>query len=121
MKNLACICVLLLLAGCSHNNITYSDGIGLETTLNPNTYTFGFNFRYGKIFTATVRENAEIEMLGDGSGTADNASSTSATASGGVKIKIGNQVTGYYVDALGAGATPEQIQEYMKQSEKNSK
>ena len=60
-------------------------------------------------------------MLGDGSGTADNTSSASATASGGVKIKIGNQVTGYYVDALGAGATPEQIQEYMKQSEKNSK
>ena len=108
---LVIICMLSLV-GCSHNQITYSDGLGFETTFNPNTYTAGITFRYGKIFSAVVRENSEIEMTGDGKGT--NVDSSGASAAGAVKINIGKQITGYYVDALKAGANQEKLNEYLE-------
>ena len=101
--------LIVCLTGCGHNAITYGDGVMLETTFNPETYTFGVSFRYGKLLTVCVRENAEIEMQGAGSGnagTGDGANSTGASSTGSVKIKIGRQVTGYTVDAIKAGAKP---------------
>ncbi len=104
----------LCLTGCGHNTVSYGDGVMLETTINPESYAFGVSFRYGKILTACVRENAELEMQGAGSGNAgtggDNA--TGANSTGKVKLKIGRQITGYYVDALKAGATTEEIEKY---------
>lgn len=92
--------------GCGHNTISYGDGVMLETTINPESYAFGVSFRYGKILTACVRENTELEMQGAGSGSAGagGESTTGATSTGSVKFKIGKQITGYYVDALKAGA-----------------
>ena len=92
----------LALSGCGHNIVTYSDGIGFETTLNPESYAFGVSFRYGKILTACVRENVELEMVGEGKGGAEGSASGSASASGSVTIKTGRQVTGYTVDAIRA-------------------
>ena len=101
------------LAGCGHNSIAYGDGVMLETTVNPESYAFGVSFRYGKILTACVRENTELEMEGAGSGRGASggaeANSTGAENSGKVKFKIGRQITGYYVDALKSGASPEQL------------
>ena len=59
-------------------------------------------------------------MTGDGkgSGGSGETSSGSASSSGSVKIKIGRQLTGYYVDAMEAGAKPEQIEEYLKEEKK---
>ena len=135
MKNLffcSAIVLTFLLVGCSHNSVCYSDGIGVETTANPETFTFGLNFRYGKIFSAVVRENVQVEMIGKGSTTggkngatndsnvstsaSTNASnvSTSASAQGNVKIKIGKQISGYFVDCLKHGAKVEEIKNYMK-------
>ena len=105
-----------VLTGCSHNTLSYGDGIMLETTLNPEAYAFGICFRYGKILTACLRENAELEMQGAGSGSAgtgDSGRSTGANSSGSVKLKVGPQITGYYVDALKAGATPEETAKYV--------
>ena len=96
-----------ILTGCGHNTVSYGDGIMLETTLNPESYAFGVSFRYGKILSVCVRENTEIEMQGAGSGTAGTeGKQAGASGTGSVKIKVGPQVTGYYVDALKAGATP---------------
>lgn len=104
------IAAIVFASGCSHNAVTYGDGVMLETTLNPETWTFGVSFRYGKILTVCVRENSEIIMHGDGAGDVKAESAKAATsaakANGKVTIKIGPQVTGYYVDALKAGATP---------------
>lgn len=97
--------VLLLGAGCSHNAVTYGDGIMLETTVNPETWTFGISFRYGKILTVCVRENSEIIMHGGGAADAKTADASAKSASK-VTIKIGPQITGYTVDAIKAGATP---------------
>jgi len=105
--------LMALLTGCSHNTVSYGDGIMLETTLNPEAYAFGISFRYGKILTACLRENAELEMQGAGSGNAGTDGKTAgASNSGNVKAKIGPQITGYYVDAIKAGARPEYLQRY---------
>ena len=104
----------LFLAGCGHNTISYGDGIMFETTINPETYAFGVSLRYGKILTACVRENTELEMQGAGSGNASPGGEQSAGASstGKVKLKVGKQITGYYVDAVKAGEKPEQLDKY---------
>ena len=109
----AAIAAAVTTAGCGHNVVNYSDGVGLETTFRPDSGNFGLTFRYGKILSATIRENSEIEMSGEGQGTGSNGSAVTggASSSGTVKIKIGQQITGYYVDALKAGATKEQLDE----------
>lgn len=106
--------LLILCSGCGHNAVQYSDGIGFETVIRPDMGQFGITFRYGKILSAAVRENSEVEMTGEGSGSGNfgNDKTAGANNSGSVKVKIGKQITGYYVDALEAGATPEQLGKY---------
>lgn len=108
---LVIICMLSLV-GCSHNSINYSDGIGFETTFRPDSGNFGFTFRYGKILSAVLRENSEIEM--NGSNKVDSNRNTNVNTDGNVKINIGKQITGYYVDALKAGANQEKLNEYLE-------
>lgn len=118
MKHLIYAVSALLLAcffvtGCGHNTVSYGDGIMLETTINPETYAFGVSLRYGKILTACVRENTEIEMTGGNNTTGGEKSSTAAKTEASVKIKVGRQVTGYMVDAIKSGAKPEDIDKYV--------
>jgi hypothetical protein len=110
----AAIVAAMATAGCGHNVVNYSDGVGLETTFRPDSGNFGLTFRYGKILSATIRENSEVEMTGEGQGTGGtgDAATSGASSTGTVKIKIGQQITGYYVDALKAGATKEQLDKY---------
>ncbi len=110
----AAIAAAVTTAGCGHNVVNYSDGVGLETTFRPDSGNFGLTFRYGKILSATVRENSEIEMTGEGQGTGGTGATVTggASSTGSVKVKIGQQITGYYVDALKAGATKEQLDKY---------
>ena len=108
---LVIICMLSLV-GCSHNSINYSDGIGFETTFRPDSGNFGFTFRYGKILSAVLRENSAIEM--NGTNKVDSNRNTNVNTDGNVKINIGKQITGYYVDALKAGAKQEKLNEYLE-------
>ena len=110
-------------AGCGHNTVSYGDGIMLETTVNPETYAFGLSLRYGKILTACVRENTEVEMSGGNntSGGVSEKGSTSAKTEASVKVKVGKQITGYYVDALKAGAKPEDLDKYTENGEAAAK
>jgi len=107
------------LTGCGHNMLTYSDGIMLETTINPQVGAFGVALRYGKILTVCVRENAEMEMQGAGSGDAgigsgsEQSAATGAKSTGSVKFKVGKQITGYFVDALKAGASGYTLSEFL--------
>lgn len=101
MSVLVCVCAMVCLAGCSHNAITYGDGINLETTINPQTYSVGFTLRYGKILSVICRENTKIKMNGTGKGNAGLAGtgtdSSNASADGAVEIVVGSQATGYLV------------------------
>jgi hypothetical protein len=100
----AFFCVMA--TSCGHNSVVYSDGIGVETTLNPETWTFGILLRYGKVFSAQVKEKTEVEMVG-GMTSTTGLSGTDATAKNAsaitgleskVSIKTGDQVTGYVVE-----------------------
>ena len=105
--------------GCGHNTVSYGDGIMLETTINPETYAFGISLRYGKILTACVRENTEVEMTGGNNttGGGEAKGSTAAKTEASVKVKVARQITGYYVDAVKAGAKPEDLQKYVDSGE----
>ncbi len=95
------IAIMLMLAyGCGHNVVTYSDGIGLETTVNPETYTLGINIRYGKLLTLAVKEKTELSMeSGFNSGTSAGTANESKTAlDSKLTFKTGDQITGYTVD-----------------------
>lgn len=109
----------IFLAGCGHNTVSYGDGIMLETTINPETYAFGVSLRYGKILTACVRENTEIEMTGGNNttGGSGESKSTAAKTEASLKLKVGRQITGYYVDAINAGAKPEELDKYTATTE----
>lgn len=100
-----------LLTGCGHNALVYSDGIGFDAGLDPEHFSASFNLRYGKILTAAVRDCVEMEMTGEAQGGADTGtpSTSSATTTAGVKLKIGRQVNGYTRDMIEAGATADQI------------
>jgi len=112
-----CSVVILFLAGCGHNSITYGDGFGFSTTLDPSTYTFGVRFVYGKVLSAVTRDNVKITMNGSGSGGSSTSvapsTNTSGKAEGAVTIEIGHQITGYTVDALKQGATMKEIDAYV--------
>ena len=88
--------LLAVLCGCGHNIVTYGDGIMLETTCNPETFTFGFLFRHGKILSAVVRENSElaVDTAADGEAApsdGDAASSGKAVSSASIRLKTGPQ------------------------------
>ena len=114
--------VCFMLAGCGHNAIQYGDGVGLDFGVNPENWTCSFTLRYGKILSACVRENSELEITGGNDTTGDGGSGGGATTKteSSVKVKIGRQVTGYMVDAIKAGATPEQLDKYTATAEKSS-
>lgn len=93
------LAAVVLIAGCSHNVSTYSDGVGLETTFRPDSGNFGFVLRYGKIWNLVARENTEAEMNGSNELDAQGNPVTSKT-DGSVKLKIGTQTTGYERDII---------------------
>ena len=92
------LCVSL--AGCGHNAVQYSDGVGLEVGFVPDQYTLAVNFRYGKIFSAVVKEKTEIELKTEASNAAGTGAeaNTNTGVNSTLTIKTGDQTTGYVVD-----------------------
>ncbi len=94
--------LLLLSAGCGHNAVSYGKGFAVETTANPETWTFGFAVRYGEIFTAAVKERAKVTLTtsAKAAGTASDKSAPSdkSDTATTLTIETGDQVTGYMVD-----------------------
>lgn len=122
MRNVTIFAVgllLLCLTGCSHNIVTFADGFGFETKFRPDQGEVGFHILYGKMLSVCVRENTAIKMTGAGSGgDGGNGETGSASASASISINVGPQITGYYVDALEAGATQKNLKEYAGESGK---
>lgn len=100
-----------MLCSCGHNAVQFSDGIGFDAGLDPEHWSCSFNLRYGKILSVAVRDCVELEMTGSGTGSssADSPQTSGASATSGLKIKIGRQANGYTRDLIEAGATPDHI------------
>lgn len=99
--------IFVMLAGCGHNAVTYGDGVGFDAGINPENCTASFNLRYGKILSAVTRDNVEIELSGNSSGTGEK--NGAVKTDGNLKIRIGRQINGAAVDAIKAGADPEKV------------
>ena len=112
----------VLLAGCGHNAITYGDGVGFDAGINSENFTMSFNLRYGKILSAVVRDNAEIELTGkaDANGEGGTTGKAGVATDGNLKIKIGRQINGAAVDLVEAGADADKVLESLSDP-KNTK
>jgi hypothetical protein len=71
----------LFLCSCGHNFVQYGDGVGIDLGIRPQNGIFSVTLRYGKIMTAAVRDNTEIDY--------DNKK---------FNIKVGKQINGAAVD-----------------------
>ena len=102
---------LLVLSACSHNVVTYGDGIGFDMGVDPEHFSASFTLRYGKTMTAITRDNVEIELAGKANADGVQASdaSTNVGTDGNLRVKIGRQINGYAVDLVEAGADPDKV------------
>lgn len=126
MKNTIALAIfgalLIVCSGCGHNAITYGDGVHASVGYNPEQATLNATFMYGKILNAVTRDNVEIDMNGKAAGDvsasankADGATSpvsAGTSTDGSLKVKIGRQINGAYVDALEAGAKPDELNKF---------
>lgn len=94
--------IVLCLYGCGHNVVVHSKGLGVETTLNPETFTFGVCVRYGDITTIAIKEKSEVTLeSGLKQESSSGAEKTAASTTGldtKLSVKTGDQVTGYTVE-----------------------
>ena len=117
----AALSISILMCSCGHNAITYGDGIGFDAGINPENWTASFTLRYGKILSAVIRDNVEIELSGNAN--ADNSTGAEKTASvkvgtdGKLKVRIGRQINGAAVDLVKAGASAEKVIEALTENE----
>lgn len=94
---------LFFLTGCGHNAVVFGKGFGLRAGFDPEHMSADVSFIYGEQLTLAARDNIEIELVSDVEGGQEQATADVKTGSK-LKIKIGQQVNGYFVDAVKAGA-----------------
>ena len=110
----AVVIAAILLSGCGHNAITYGDGVGFDAGINPENFTMSFNLRYGKILSAVVRDNAEIELTGKADASGESGGKAGVATDGNLKVKIGRQINGAAVDLVEAGADANKVLDELK-------
>lgn len=94
---------MLILTSCGHNAIQFSKGIGFDAGFDPEHMTARVNLRYGEILSVACRDNIEVEVATGVKGGQEQAQASTETDSS-LKIKIGQQINGYFVEAIEAGA-----------------
>lgn len=94
---------MLILTSCGHNAIQFSKGIGFDAGFDPEHMSARVNLRYGEILSVACRDNIEVEVATGVKGGQEQAQASTETDSS-LKIKIGQQINGYFVEAIEAGA-----------------
>lgn len=94
---------MFVFCGCGHNAIQFSKGIGFDAGFDPEHMSARVNLRYGEILSVAARDNIEVELATGVEGGQESAQAKTVTDSA-LKIKIGQQVNGYFVEAIEAGA-----------------
>ena len=95
---------LLICTSCGHNAIQFSKGIGFDAGFDPEHMTARVNLRYGEILSVAARDNIEVELATGVEGGQEQATASTKTDSA-LKIRIGQQINGYFVEAIEAGAS----------------
>lgn len=97
-----------MLCSCGHNAIQFSKGIGFDAGFDPEHMTARVNLRYGEILSVAARDNLEVELVTGVEGGQEQSTATTSTDSS-LKIRIGQQINGYTVEAIEAGADPKDL------------
>jgi len=97
-----------MLCSCGHNAIIFDKGFGLHAGVDPEHFSADIRFAYGEALTLAARDNIEIELVSDVEGGQEQATADVKTGSK-LIIRIGEQVNGYFVEALETGASADQI------------
>lgn len=98
----------VMLTGCGHNAVTFGKGVGFEAGFDPEHMTGRVELLYGEMLNIAARDNLEIELQTDIEGGSESATAAAKTGTA-LHIKVGPQVNGYFVEAIEAGATADQI------------
>ena len=99
----AAVVASIALTGCGHNAIQFSKGIGFDAGFDPEHMTARVNLRYGEILSVAARDNIEVELATGVEGSQGSAQA-GTKADSTLKLKIGQQINGYFVEAIEAGA-----------------
>lgn len=99
-----------MLAACGHNAVTFGKGVGFEAGFDPEHMTGRVELLYGEMLNIAARDNFEISLKTDVEGGQDSAASPASAKTGTeLRITFGQQINGYTVDAIKAGADPQSL------------
>jgi len=106
MKQLVLIvafAMTVLLTACGHNAFVLDKGVGFRAGFDPEHLSADVRFVYGEALTVAARDNFEIELVSDMEGGQEQSSAAAKTGTM-FRVKVGQQINGYTVDAINAGA-----------------
>ena len=98
----------LCVCSCGHNAIVLDKGVGFRAGFDPEHLSADVRLVYGEALTVAARDNFEVLLQADVEGGQESAAASARTGPS-LRIKVGPQVNGYFVEAVGAGATAGQI------------
>lgn len=108
MKKLALLLtfgiVMLFITSCGHNAVVFGKGFGIRAGFDPEHFSADVNFIYGEQLTLAARDNIKIKLKTNVEGGQETSSKAVANADSILEIDIGQQINGYTVDAIKAGA-----------------
>ena len=111
MKQLVLIvafAMTVLLTACGHNAITFGKGVGFEAGFDPEHMTGRVELLYGEMLNIAARDNFEIILKTDVEGGQETATASAKTGTE-LRVKFGQQINGYTVDAIKAGASAKDL------------
>lgn len=108
------VVLAVALCGCSHNVGTGFQGKLINLGYDPETNKVGIQYYDGVLVTGISRENSESTMTYKSATGGENGVNASGTTTHELTYtsKIGHQITGYFVDAVEAGASVSELKEY---------
>ena len=96
--------LVLVLTACGHNAVTFGKGIGFDAGFDPEHLSARVELIYGEMVNVAARDNLEIELTSDLEG-GDNQANAVAKTGTLFRVRIGQQIAGYTVEAIEAGAS----------------
>lgn len=94
---------MLITTSCGHNALVFGKGFGFRAGLDPEHMSADFSIIYGEQLTLAGRDNIKIKLKTDVTGGSETATANTSADSI-LEIEIGQQINGYTVDAIEAGA-----------------
>ena len=105
--------LVAVLTGCGHNAVTFGKGVGFEAGFDPEHFSGRVELLYGEMLNIAARDNLDIELKtdveGGGIGGTKQTATTTAKTGTALRVRIGQQIAGYTVDAIKAGASAKEL------------